>query len=162
MKKLLLSTVLLVMTSIVCQASNVIDEIKKIDDITAYHVPRFLIKNVLGMNGIIEEVMPGSSISALQDVESLDFIMAHKSGAKKKVRKQLEKLAKDRAYEVIMQAKKDKKRNTVVYGLPSDDGNYKEIIIAVDEDDNITVINVEGRLNVDELSKIAPGETEEL
>ena len=44
MKKLLLSTVLLVMTSIVCQASNVIDEIKKIDDITAYHVPRFLIK----------------------------------------------------------------------------------------------------------------------
>lgn len=75
MKKLLLSIVLLVMTSIVCQASNVIDEIKKIDDITAYHVPRFLIKNVLGMNGIIEEVMPGSSISALQDVESLDFIM---------------------------------------------------------------------------------------
>ena len=61
-----------------------------------------------------------------------------------------------------MQAKKDKKRNTVVYGLPSDGGNYKEIIIAVDEDDNITVINVEGRLNIDELSKIAPGETEEL
>lgn len=162
MKKLILSTIVVLMAGIACHAATVIDEIKKIDDITAYHVPRFLIKNVLGMNGIIEEVMPGTSISALRDVESIDFIMAHKGGAKKKVRKQVAKLAKDPAYEIIMQAKKDKKRNTVVYGLPLGEGDYKEVIIIVDEDDNITIIDVIGTLNIDELSRIAPAETEEL
>jgi len=162
MKKILLSTILALMVSMACQSATVIDEIKRIDDITAYHVPRFLIKNVLGMNGVFDEVMPGTSISALRNVESIDFIMAHKRGAKKKMRKQLEKLAKDPAFEVIMQAKKDKKRNTVVYGLPLNDDDYKEVIIVVDEDDNITIIDVMGTLNIDELSRIAPAETEAL
>lgn len=151
------------MAFMACQGATVIDEIKKIDDITAYHVPRFLIKNVLGMNGIFDEVVPGTSITALRDVETIDFIMAHKRGAKKKVRKQLEKLAKDTSYEVIMQAKKDKKRNTIVYGLPLTGDDYKEVIIVVDEDDNITIIDVKGTLNIDELSRLAPSaDTEEL
>ena len=81
MKKILLSTILALMVSMACQSATVIDEIKRIDDITAYHVPRFLIKNVLGMNGVFDEVMPGTSISALRNVESIDFIMAHKRGA---------------------------------------------------------------------------------
>lgn len=162
MKKIILSTLLVIMAAITCQAAAVIDEIKKIDDITAYHIPRFLIKNVLGMNDIMSEVIPGSSITALRDVESIDFIMAHKRGAKKKVRKQLEKLAKDSAYNVIMQAKKDKQRNTVVYGLPLAGDDYQEVVIVVDEDDNITIIDVKGILNIDELSKIAPAETEQL
>ena len=81
MKKIILSTLLVIMAAMTCQAAAVIDEIKKIDDITAYHIPRFLIKNVLGMNDIMSEVIPGSSITALRDVESIDFIMAHKRGA---------------------------------------------------------------------------------
>lgn len=163
MKRIVISICIIVMAAVTCGASaNVIEEIKKIDDIAAYHVPRFLIKNVLGMSDVFKEVIPGSQITALRDVESLDFIMVHKGGAKKKVRKQLDKLSKDKSYDVIMQAKKDKQRNTVVYGLPLTSQDYKELIIVVDEDDNITIIDVKGMLNIEELSRIAPPEDAEL
>lgn len=157
MKKFLVATVLLVAAVMTPASASVVDEIKKIDDIAAYHVPRFLIKNVLGMSDVFDDVIPNTKISALRDVESLDFIMVHKGGAKRKTRKLLDKLAKDNAYTVVMKAKKSKNHSTVVYGLPMAGAeDFKELIIVVDEDDNITIIDVKGRLNIDELSKITP------
>lgn len=158
MKRILLSIAILAIAACSCAASAIVDEIKRIDDIAAYHVPRFLIKNVLGMSDIIEDVVPGSQITALNDVQTLDFIMVHKSGAKKKTRKLLQKLDKDPSYQVVLRAKKGKQRETIVYGLPLNDTDYKELVVVVDEDENITIINVKGTLNVDKLSKIVPEE----
>ena len=155
-KSLLLVLTLCFVASVTAQAATVIDEIKKIDDIATYHVPRFLIKNVMGMNDVFTQVIPGTDLTALRDIESLDIIMVHKNKAKKKTRKLLERLADDPAYEVIFQAKKRDKKDPIVYGLPLSAEDYKEIIVVVDEDDNITIINVKGLLNVDRLNEAVP------
>lgn len=154
MKKIIMTLCSVMMLCASCgslQQTAVLDEIRKIDNVSTYHVPVSPLGTLLNL-GTKAANVPGFDLTALKNVKSIDVIAVNRqSGALNKVHGLLEQFYKGKTYELIFQAKENQRKNVSIYGILLSSGEYSNIIVINETDNEISILELKGTLSLDDL-----------
>lgn len=124
----------------------VMDKIRQIDNIEASRTPISALNAIPFVNVITKQ------IPILNDVKTVDIIKISESSAKSKARKLLNQFHKGNTYELMFMSKQNNQQGFSVYGLPSAEGHYSDIIIINDNNAQINIMEFKGDLSKKDLN----------
>lgn len=151
LKSLFLLILVLFTTSTLQAQDNLFKKLADNDKISTIIVSKELLTLAANMKADTEL---GGFSKFIDKVDRIEIYSTENNKAKKSMKKEIDKVAKKQAYEILASVKEEN-RGMIIYGQKSFDSTFKNILMFIDKGSSCSIIRLQGFFTMEDIEEVS-------